>query len=79
MFTGIANEIGRVRAIRGTNRAVRIEIESALELSDAAIGASVLNNGCCMTVAAKGQGRFEVEATNETLARATVGDWVSTS
>lgn len=77
MFTGIATHIGRVSAVRETNRALRLEIESDLDLDDAAIGASVLHNGCCLTVVAKNPGRFEVDATSETLHCTTLGSWRS--
>ena len=77
MFAGITSDIGRVRTVHRTNRDLRLEIESALDFSDAAIGASILNNGCCLTVVGIGQGSFEVEATNETLACSTVGDWMA--
>ena len=77
MFTGIASDIGRVRAVKRSNRDLRIEVEAGLDLTGVSVGASVLNSGCCLTVIAIGEGRFEVEATNETLACSTVGDWAA--
>ncbi len=77
MFTGIATHIGRVRSVRRTNRDLRLEIESDLNLADAPIGASILHNGCCLTLVAKGEGRHEVEVSDETLRCATLGAWTS--
>jgi riboflavin synthase len=75
MFTGIVTDVGRVRAIRDTNRDRRFEIESGLDLASVDIGASVSHAGCCLTVVEKGQGWFAVEVSGETLAVSTLGDW----
>ncbi len=75
MFTGIVATVGRVRTIRPTNRDLRIEIESDLDLGDVAIGASILNAGCCLTLVDKGDGWFAAEAIAETRACTTVGGW----
>jgi riboflavin synthase len=75
MFTGIVTDVGRVRAIRDTNRDRRFEIETGLDLASVDIGASVSHAGCCLTVVEKGQGWFAVEVSGETLAVSTLGDW----
>jgi riboflavin synthase len=75
MFTGIVAGTGRVKAVRPTNRDLRIEIETALDLADAEIGASILHAGCCMTLIDKSAGWFAVEASNETIALTTAGRW----
>jgi riboflavin synthase len=56
MFTGIVTDVGRVRAVRDTNRDRRFEIETAFDLSTIDIGASVSHAGCCLTVVEKGDG-----------------------
>jgi riboflavin synthase len=75
MFTGIVTDVGRVRAVRDTNRDRRFEIETAFDLATIDLGASVAHAGCCLTVVEKGEGWFAVEASGETLAMTTLGDW----
>src|SRR3546814_3071233 len=75
MFTGIVTDVGRVRAVRDTNRDRRFEIETAFDLATLDIGASVSHAGCCLTAVEKGDGWFAVEVSGETLALSTLGDW----
>ncbi|HEX3701214.1 MAG TPA: riboflavin synthase [Phenylobacterium sp.] len=75
MFTGIVTDVGRVRAIRDTNRDRRFEIETGFDLTTLDIGASVSHAGCCLTVVEKGEGWFAVEVSGETRAVSTLGDW----
>ncbi len=75
MFTGIVTDVGRVRAVRETDRDRRFEIETAFDLSSLDIGASVAHAGCCLTVVEKGAGWFAVEVSGETLDVTTLGQW----
>ena len=75
MFTGIVTDVGRVRAVRQTNRDRRFEIETAFDTATLDIGASVSHAGCCLTVVEKGPGWFAVEVSGETLACTTLDDW----
>ena len=50
MFTGIVEELGRVRTIVPNAGGARIEIDATTVLDDATIGASISVNGCCLTV-----------------------------
>ena len=75
MFTGIVTDVGRVRAVRDTNRDRRFEIETSFDLADVDMGASVSHAGCCLTVVDKGDGWFAVEVSGETLAMTTLGAW----
>ncbi len=77
MFTGIVTDVGRVRAIRDTDRDRRFEIETTFDLSTVDIGASISHAGCCLTVVEKGEGWFAVEVSGETLATTTLSDWRS--
>lgn len=77
MFTGIVTDVGRVRAVRDTNRDRRFEIETAFDLSTIDIGASVAHAGCCLTVVEKGEGWFAVEVSGETLERTTLSQWAA--
>jgi riboflavin synthase len=75
MFTGIVTDVGRVRAIRDTNRDRRFEIETGFDVASIDMGASISHAGCCLTVVEKGEGWFAVEVSGETLAVTTLGDW----
>ncbi|MDB5475613.1 MAG: riboflavin synthase [Phenylobacterium sp.] len=75
MFTGIVTEVGRVRAVRDTNRDRRFEIASGFDLAGVDIGASNSHAGVCLTVVEKGADWFAVEVSGETLAVTTLGDW----
>jgi len=75
MFTGIVTDVGRVRAVRETNRDRRFEIETSFDLSTLDIGASVSHAGCCLTVVEKGPDWFAVEVSGETLAMSTLDGW----
>jgi riboflavin synthase len=73
MFTGIVEELGRVRTLERNAGGGRIEIESASVLADAVIGASIAVNGCCLTVVALGDGWWAADAVTETLDRTSLG------
>jgi len=75
MFTGIVTDVGRVRAVRDTDRDRRFEIETVYDLATVEIGASISHAGCCLTVVEKGGGWFAVEVSGETLSKTTLGDW----
>lgn len=75
MFTGIVTDVGRVRAVRETNRDLRFEIETKFDLSTVDMGASISHAGCCLTVVEKGEGWFAVEVSGETLSMTSLADW----
>jgi riboflavin synthase len=76
MFTGIISDVGLVR---GADRG-RFRIGCSYDARSIAIGASIACDGCCLTVTrldVEGNGAtvFDVEASNETLSRTTLGKW----
>jgi len=73
MFTGIVEELGRVRAITPNAGGARIEITATAVLDDAVMGASIAVNGCCLTVVEIGDGWWAADAVVETLARTNLG------
>ncbi|THD56162.1 riboflavin synthase [Phenylobacterium sp.] len=75
MFTGIVTDVGRVRAVRDTNRDRRFEIETAFDVGTIDIGASINHAGCCLTVVEKGRDWFAVEVSGETLGLTTLDQW----
>jgi riboflavin synthase len=72
MFTGIVTDVGRVRAVRDTNRDRRYEIETGFDLATIDIGASISHAGCCLTVVEKGADWFAVEVSGESLGLTTL-------
>jgi riboflavin synthase len=79
MFTGIVADVGEVVAIAPLAAGKRIRIATAFDPGGIALGASIACSGPCLTVVergtAEGRGFFDVEASTETLARTTMGDW----
>ena len=70
MFTGIVEELGTV----ASTAPGRVRISAATVLSDASVGDSIAVDGCCLTVAARGDGWWEADVSDETLKRTTLGD-----
>lgn len=70
MFTGLIEEVGRLRRVasRGENRI--LEIETSLEFQEAA---SIAISGACLTVVEQGKGWVKAEATGETIKRTILG------
>ncbi|MBM3674812.1 MAG: riboflavin synthase [Actinobacteria bacterium] len=73
MFTGIVEELGSVRAVVASDGGARIEIAATTVLDDAALGASIAVNGCCLTVVELGDGWWAADAVAETLDRTSLG------
>jgi riboflavin synthase len=75
MFTGIITDLGRVRRLqRGVG--LQLTIATAFPIEEMALGASIACSGPCLTVVAVEPGAFSVEASAETLACSTLGDWI---
>lgn len=73
MFTGIVEELGRVRAVVPNAGGARIEIEARTVLTDAVLGASIAVNGCCLTVVEFTDSWWAADAVTETLDRTALG------
>jgi riboflavin synthase len=76
MFTGIITDLGRVRSI-APGGVTRIVLETSYDTAGIALGASIACNGACLSVVEKGPGWFAVDASDETLARTTMGAWAA--
>jgi len=76
MFTGIITDLGRVREITARDGGdVRVVIETGWNAAELDIGASVACSGPCLTVVDRGADWFAIDASAETLACTTMGDW----
>jgi riboflavin synthase len=75
MFTGIIKDIGEVAEIKETDCGRVLRIRTALPLEQAAIGASISCDGCCLTVVEKTKDNFTVDVSSETLSKTNIGGW----
>jgi riboflavin synthase len=73
MFTGIVEEMGRVREIEERAAGRRFWFQADRVLADAAVGSSIAVSGVCLTVVALRPGHFSVDAVPETLSRTILG------
>ncbi|MBZ6379141.1 riboflavin synthase [Pacificimonas flava] len=74
MFTGIITDIGTVRR-REDRGDLRLWIETAYDLSDVDMGASIACSGACLTVVAKEDGAFAVDVSAETVSKTVGAHW----
>jgi riboflavin synthase len=73
MFTGIIEELGRIRAVEKRGEDARIVIEARIVASDAHNGDSISVNGVCLTALDVTPGSFAADVSKETLFRSTLG------
>lgn len=67
MFTGLIEDLGTVESLERTEDGARLRVSSRLA-SELSLGDSIAVNGCCLTATVVGDGLFETEAMNQTLA-----------
>ncbi|MFZ4801234.1 MAG: riboflavin synthase [Chlorobium sp.] len=75
MFTGIIKDVGRVRGVTRRQGGLRLGVAftNPAEFSNLAVDESISINGACQTVVVCGDGWFEVDSVEETLAKTTLG------
>lgn len=69
MFTGLIEEIGRVKAISKGERASVLTISASKVLSDVKLGDSISTNGVCLTVVSFTKDTFTADVMPETMKR----------
>jgi riboflavin synthase len=74
MFTGLIEEVGRVRRMDRRGRFQRLEVTARHVLEDLRTGDSISIDGACQTVVALDAAGFAVESVEETLRRTTLGE-----
>lgn len=72
MFTGIIEDIGRVKSVEKKGGSGRIRIAVALDLSGTSVGGSVAVDGACLTVVDIGKNEFSADVSEETLTLTTL-------
>jgi riboflavin synthase len=73
MFTGIIEELGRVRAIERRGEDARIVIEARAVTEGSRDGDSISVNGVCLTALDVAKDSFAADVSKETLFRSTLG------
>ena len=76
MFTGIITDIGTVTRVDDTRGDKRFEIQTAWDMTDVPMGASIACSGCCLTVVAKTKNSFTVDVSAESISKTNLGTWV---
>ncbi len=71
MFTGLIEEVGRLRRVTSSGENRILEIETSLEFQEAA---SIAVSGACLTIVEVGEDWVKAEATGETIKRTILGD-----
>ena len=74
MFTGIIEELGRVRSLEPRGEGVRITIEARTVAEGTREGDSIAVNGVCLTALDVRADSFAADGSRETLQRSTLGD-----
>ena len=69
VFTGIVEELGRFEGRTGD----RLRFAATTVLEGAGLGDSIAVNGCCLTLVGDGEGWWEADVSDETLARTNLG------
>ena len=73
MFTGIIEELGRVRAVERRGEGVRMPVEARVVTEGTREGDSISDNGVCLTALEVGRDSFAADGSRETLQRSTLG------
>ncbi|MBV9827994.1 MAG: riboflavin synthase [Alphaproteobacteria bacterium] len=75
MFTGIITDVGRVRRLKQTDHGLDLTLATTFEIASIELGASIACSGVCLTVVSLEDDAFTVQASAETLACSTLGQW----
>jgi riboflavin synthase len=73
MFTGIIEELGRVRSLEKRGEGVRMTVEARAVTEGTREGDSIAVNGVCLTALEVGRESFAADGSRETLQRSTLG------
>ena len=74
MFTGIVEELGKIKSIQVKSQEATLEIQATEVLSDAKVGDSISVDGACLTVRFLTSETFTLDVSAETLRRTTLGE-----
>lgn len=74
MFSGIVEDVGKIRQLKISSQGAVLEISSAKVLEGTKIGDSIAVNGTCLTVTHMSKDNFTVDMAPETLQRTNLGN-----
>ena len=72
MFTGIIEEIGKIKGINKGRSSAVLEISASKVLEDVQLGDSIAVNGVCLTVTEFGESWFKVDVMHESMNRSSL-------
>ncbi|RKQ63418.1 riboflavin synthase alpha chain [Thermovibrio guaymasensis] len=72
MFTGIVEEVGKVKGIKKGSKSSKLTIECRVVLEGTRVGDSIAVNGVCLTVVEIGRELLTFDVSYETLKRTTL-------
>ena len=67
MFTGIVEEIGKVKSIQRHSNSIKLTVSAKKIMSDIHLGDSICTNGICLTVTTFSSDSFTVDVMPETM------------
>ncbi|MBN1613306.1 MAG: riboflavin synthase [Deltaproteobacteria bacterium] len=73
MFTGIIEAMGSFRGMTAVSLGARLEVDTAMDLTEVKIGDSIAVSGACLTMVDKSARGFAADVSAETLTRTTLG------
>jgi riboflavin synthase len=73
MFTGIIEELGRVKRVMRSGRVIAFEVLAQKTLKETKIGDSIAVNGVCLTVISLSSNSFSFEIMTETFKETNLG------
>ncbi|HEX8179510.1 MAG TPA: riboflavin synthase [Pyrinomonadaceae bacterium] len=74
MFTGLIEELGRVRSLEQRGEGVRLRVAARVVTEGTREGDSIAVNGVCLTALEVGADSFAADGSRETLQRSTLGN-----
>ena len=69
MFTGLIDEVGKLVAVRASDRGTELQIAAPRIARKTRRGDSIAANGCCLTVASRRGDRLTFDLLDETVSR----------
>lgn len=72
MFTGLIEDLGKVREIAQSADSYRLTVATNLPAAELTLGESIAVNGVCLTVVQFGHGYFSADVSPETLKRSSL-------
>ena len=74
MFTGIVEELARIKTIKPKTHGIRYTIAAKTVMDDLKTGDSISVNGVCLTIVDKEKDSFSMDLVEETLNKSNLGE-----